>query len=449
MDEQDFEIQISDLDGSDTEATSKHVSSVPLHSPRFSLKQRKLQVAATVGSVLLSIMLILGSYEPARITVTNILVHPSPTLAANIDLFYFDTNPSWGHLFIDGQLIPRLPPIGDSPLKLEHGRHIVVWHVDPFQPQRCVLSVPPQSGGNTCQIGPTIQTASQIEALLIIFSTSLRTLPQDQHGALVLAIQAALDAQKSTDIVQQGEVYAVALNEQHLATARQPLRATLHFQLDTNLTSQAFCTNNPEKPSNIEQTCVINQEDCRLLCSTAEVFQPAIAEWSVFGVVRFVWDYTTADGHYVAGNQPDAVESTVRDEHLIPMHITWDGERWHVITSFNDSTIAESVPTDPTCFPAQDDLEVYKTVVSALPRGVSINTEYFSESLHAAGCAVMITLQLKPASTPLSLEPVAYCLHRFGVFIAVNDVAHKYWPNMPQADIYEVQLTHQLLIAGA
>jgi hypothetical protein len=61
----------------------------------------------------------------------------------------------------------------------------------------------------------------------------------------------------------------------------------------------------------------------------------------------------------------------------------------------------------------------------------------------------MITLQLKPASTPLSLEPVAYCLHRFGVFIAVNDVAHKYWPNMPQADTYEVQLTHQLLIAGA
>jgi hypothetical protein len=449
MDEQDFEVQISDLDESDTEAASKHISSAHLPSPRFSLKQRRLQLAVTVGSVLLSVILILGSYEPARTTALSVLVHPSPTLAPDIDLFYFDTNPSWGHLFIDGRHVPRLPPIGDTPLKLAHGHHMVTWLVDPFQPQRCVLSVPPQLGGDTCQIGPTIQTASGIEAALIMFSTSLPMLPEDQHGALILAIQTALDAQKSTEIVQQGEVYAIEANAQHVATARQPLRATLRFQLDTDVTSRAFCTNNPEKPSNIERSCVLNQQDCRLLCSTAEVFQPAIAEWSVFGVVDFSWDYTTADGRYVVGNQPDAVDSAVRDEHLIPIHITWDGKTWHVITSFNDSTIAESVPTDPTCFPAQDDLEVYKTVVSALPPGAGINTEYFSGPMHAEGCVVMITLQLNPASTPLSLQPVAYCLHRFGVFIAVNDVAHKYWPNMPQADAYELELTHQLLIASA
>jgi hypothetical protein len=40
---------------------------------------------------------------------------------------------------------------------------------------------------------------------------------------------------------------------------------------------------------------------------------------------------------------------------------------------------------------------------------------------------------------------VAYCLHRFGVLLAVNDAAHRLWPFLPVADAYERQVVQQLI----
>jgi hypothetical protein len=44
----------------------------------------------------------------------------------------------------------------------------------------------------------------------------------------------------------------------------------------------------------------------------------------------------------------------------------------------------------------------------------------------------------------ISPPPIVYFLYRFGVFLAANDVAHKYWPTMPFANASEQQLAQQL-----
>jgi hypothetical protein len=40
---------------------------------------------------------------------------------------------------------------------------------------------------------------------------------------------------------------------------------------------------------------------------------------------------------------------------------------------------------------------------------------------------------------------VAYCLHRFGVLLAANDVAHHQWPYLPVANAREKQLAQRLV----
>ncbi len=44
-----------------------------------------------------------------------------------------------------------------------------------------------------------------------------------------------------------------------------------------------------------------------------------------------------------------------------------------------------------------------------------------------------------------SLPLVAYCLHRFGVLLAANDVAHHQWPYLPVANAREKQLAQRLV----
>jgi hypothetical protein len=454
MDDQDFEVQISNLDELETEAAHKAISTIEFHSPGFLPRQRKQQLAVTIGIVLLSILLLLGNYEPTRTSALKWLMSPTPTsihaLVPELDRFYFVTNPSWGHLSIDGKPVPHLPSLGEAPFKLAYGHHMLRWLAEPFQPQHCILSVPIQVNSDTCQIGTAIHTVSGLDASLIVFSDSLAMLSHEQRDALTQAVQSTLDAQKSTDIVLPGEAYAVSTNKQHFALAAQPLRATLHFQLDTDPTSLAFCVNNLERSISMKHPCSVDEQDCRLFCSANGVFQTARAEWNVFGVIRFIWDYATLDGRAVMSNQPDTTDSLVGDAQLVPMHITWDGTVWHVTTSFTNVSIAESVPSDPICFPAEDELNFYGTFLSDLPLSLNTPIQYFGGSIHAAGCLVVVTLQPGASNqASSSQQPVAYCLHRFGVFVAANSVAYQFWPHIPLADAHEQELAHQLLLAEA
>jgi hypothetical protein len=48
------------------------------------------------------------------------------------------------------------------------------------------------------------------------------------------------------------------------------------------------------------------------------------------------------------------------------------------------------------------------------------------------------------ATSTISHTELAYCLHRFGVNLAANEVAQRYWPYLPVADAGEQRLAQQL-----
>jgi len=289
----DFEIEIADID--ELEAASSSAKPLrPLLSPRFSPRQRKMQLVITSTIVVLAILLILGSTATVREFVGRALVVPTPTPVPTseleADLFYIQANPPWGHLSIDGHEVAHLPRINvDPPLHLSQGQHVLIWHADPFPPQSCTLSVPARYRTDTCTEYGSI----------ITFAASLNMLPAVQRALLIQATQMALDSTRSSETIQPGELYAFApgisgsennpcrITPQSVlcfAAAKQPLRATLRFQLDTDTS--------PGTPCSISQACIINGRDCRLFCDgPGGTVSPSaiIPEWNVLAVVRSLW----------------------------------------------------------------------------------------------------------------------------------------------------------------
>ncbi len=65
----------------------------------------------------------------------------------------------------------------------------------------------------------------------------------------------------------------------------------------------------------------------------------------------------------------------------------------------------------------------------------------------ATGCLAEGTPQLPEGITPAPTHAppfIAYCLHRFGVLLAVNKAAQHAWPGLPQADAYKQEVVRQL-----
>jgi hypothetical protein len=80
--------------------------------------------------------------------------------------------------------------------------------------------------------------------------------------------------------------------------------------------------------------------------------------------------------------------------------------------------------------------------------GMQIQTQYPSVARADLGAGCLVTITQQPASssslTPPPSSQVAYCLHRFGVLLAVNNLAHRLWPFLPVANAYEKRLAQQL-----
>ncbi len=440
----DFEIEITDID----ELEAAGSSSKPLH-PSPSPRQRRLQLAITSAIVVLAILLILGSTAPVRELVARALIVPTPspvpTLGPGADLFYMAANPPWGRLFIDGHEAAHLPRINlDPPLRLSQGQHVLVWRADPFPPQSCILSVPARYRTDTCTEYGSI----------IIFAASLNMLPAIQRTLLIQAIQAALDTTQSSEKIQPGELYAFApvisgsennpcrITPQSVlcfAAAKQPLRATLRFQLDTNISQDAPCS--------ISQACILNGQDCRLFCDApGGTISPSaiIPGWNVLAVVSSLWEYATLDGQIIAYDQADTFIADMANEHLVPLSITWNNPGWQVSALFPNS---QAPLADPVCDSARGDAQALAGAFAINNLPVQVQEQSVSGANPAAGCVVVITPGQQPGATPTSTTAkplVAYCLHRFGVLLAANDTAHRFWPYLSVADAYEQRLAQQL-----
>ncbi|HEX6481508.1 MAG TPA: hypothetical protein VF043_21925 [Ktedonobacteraceae bacterium] len=465
----DFEIEITNLDAQDqtiagNKATSSPKPFIQSLNYQFLLRHRGLQLLITSGVVALAMLVILGSTAGIRSLLSGGTESPLPTPATSSrprnDLFYFQLNPPWGHLSIDGHTVARMPVDStDPPLSLSPGQHKLLWQAAPFRPVSCILVVPVISNPSTCNHSQfTPENTNQLISIVELrVSTDL--LPATRRTALLAATQAALDKEQHSQTVLAGESYAVPseiagpghkacrLEKQVVlcfTTTKQQLQATLRFQLDTDITYGAPCSDG--------QACSYNGFDCRLFCSLTDgqwpdsppVVPPASA-WGVVVPVHSFWQFTTATGQVVAGDEADNFVGGIENEHLVALEITWDGVAWRVSVLPANSQGFFSVPV---CDSALGDAQ--NLVNNVIINNVQISTSYqFAYGNDpSAGCLIEVAQEQVPyvTPTPTSSPPVmAYLLHRFGVLVAANAQAHHLWPFLPIADENEQHIVQQLI----
>src|SRR6266700_2446272 len=175
----EFIVEISNLDDSDAETPASraelHTKTYQLfHTPRLTTRQRLLQLSATAAIILVVLVTLVGTYSPARNVIVGTFYHPTPTLPPGADLFYVETNPPWGHIYIDGKLMSRLPVVGEeAPIQLGRSQHKISWVAEPFEVQNCTVTVPPVIDDNSCHFNRTAATPSGAVAWVISFTPSL------------------------------------------------------------------------------------------------------------------------------------------------------------------------------------------------------------------------------------------------------------------------------------
>ena len=461
-----LEVEIVDLDelasGADASNSSNKRLLRPSQPVRFLARRRGLQLGVTTSVVVLVVLMILASTAPVREVVGSIFTGPTPTPSPapglQNDLFYFKTSPSWGYLTIDGHVVSHLPRMSvDPPLRLLPGQHVLVWRAAAFLAQRCTITVPAKPGVDSCRYDPPIEVGNGSFASIITFSESLKMLPATQRALLIQVVQAELGTHYS-EMVQPGEPYALSseiayaahnpcrLTSQVVlcyAIATQPLKATLSFQLDMGTS--------PDAPCMTSGSCSINgQQDCRLFCDASDIVGPmeysmsAAAGWNFIVVVRPLWQFATLDGQVIAHDQADTFIAGQGNEYLVMLNTVWGNPGWSILPPFSNSQLPFG---DPVCDSAANDTQTMQ--IEALNNsGMQIQVQYPSVPRADLGAGCLVTITQQPASssslTPPPSSQVAYFLHRFGVLLAVNNLAHRLWPFLPVANAYEKRLAQPL-----
>jgi len=423
----------------------------PSLAPRFTPRQRRLQLIVTISVIMLALLIIFSSSAAVR----GLIIRqpaPTPTLAPDVNLFYIQLEPAWGKVTVDGRALAHVPVIGKyPPLQLAGGWHMLQWIAAPFVTQRCTIFVPTAPDKDTCVDNGSVPIGAGRLVTTITFAASLNNLSPDQRAALTSATQALLDSQqRSTALVRPGEYYALPGSCRQgqplyyqpgscLVTAKQALYATLGFQLDTDATANLACAG-AEPPA----PCSFFQQNCHLFCPS-HGFENASATWDVLAAVRNLWTYTTPTGQVVAQNVPDGSV----EESLAALQITWSNTGWYVIAQTSGPNSSQSFFIDPPCQPGGTvtNLLANPTTNSMEILYYSLQFSYAASPALANGCVVVVTLTHDPGlpSTPPPSPQTAYCLYRFGVILAVNSVARHFWPSLPVADAYEQSLAQQFV----
>ena len=459
----DAEVEITDLDA---DVANEHESTrepsparVGSQARLCARRHRRPLTAASVALVALAVLLILASSASIRNLAGSLLArhNPSPTVAPTIlldsDLFYIDAAPPWGHLAIDGRYIAGLPIPGfGAPLRLSPGRHTLTWRASPFYDQQCTLTVPPNYASDTCEVddGAYTYPPGGLSISAISFEESLSTLPLELSAALASAAQVALAGKRSVGTVRSGELYALAPDNPACrpaateplcyAVAAQPLQAALNYQLDTGGHSNENCLDP-------QPNCSQQYQSCYVFCAAQS---SPTGEWSVLVPVLPLWTFTTLSGAVVERDIPDNSLSDfatgrMTDELLMPLLITWNGTEWNVLVPPTTNLQQVGIFNNPACAAAASTLQSFEPPADASGQPVYLQWQFASGANPAAGCVgVGSPTSQQPFNTPEAI-PAPGVLYRFGVIVAVNDEAHRFWPQLPLADAYERQLAQQLL----
>lgn len=447
------DVEITDLD--------RPAGPVFPRRPRLTPRQRRISLVLTVALFIFIIGLLLNSASEVRGLLARTFAHPTSTIGSNDLPVYVRGNPSWGQFTLDGHALARPPLIGkEKPVILPPGLHTLTWHAAPFKPQRCTFTIiDSMTVRGPCFFSSNVIASyeAQISGMVMSFFASSNDLPVDQHAALLQQIQQAVASYGGSEIVRPGEAYAVSEQaiEAHpslcsiitrlalcFARANQLLRASLRLQMDTSTS--------PNDPCVLSEYCSMNHQDCRAICDDPSVFytDQVMEGWSVDVVIRPSWSYTTLAGQVVARDQPDSAIRGDQGYQIMPVHITRDGQGWHVFP-FPKNT--DSGYDDPLCNQSGQDI----TQLTGTPnnQNMGIQQLYDAPDHVSAGCLAVLRPQPQVIVNPRTPspgangQPVAYFLARFGVVLAVNDTARQLWSYLPVADAYEKGLAQQLLSA--
>ncbi len=416
------------------------------------------------------VLLLVAIFSPVRETVINHfrVAVPTPTVGDGGNLLNISASPL-GTVTIDGHAIKstailNAPHYTKRPIVLARGRHKIMWQAGPFLPLSCVISVPPQAN-EQCPYESSGFYTDAPSSRLIAFSATMADLPAPQQVALKKAIQGTLDTLQATEMVQPGEAYAYAAGSGLVTTriATEPLEATLHVTLDTNAAAKRSCNDG------YSDVCTSNGENCLQLCTNTNVQVMQTKNgltWDITALYYNTWTYTTRYGQTVAQNQPDSTSPAVGQDHSIELHVTWDSKGWHVSTHSYTGVLyftpgltfanvpASSNPVAPACSSIHNlvnatdapNYGVYGTPSSgAVAYGttqsnppINVDWGYTVGTNEAAGCLGVVVPAPNSDGMPVNFkQPRAYFLYRFGVLVAVNALAHKYFPGVPMADGYE------------
>ncbi|HEV7129646.1 MAG TPA: hypothetical protein VGN32_19590, partial [Ktedonobacterales bacterium] len=267
-----------------------------------------------------------------------------------------------------------------------------------------------------------------LQGTIIAWHDALVTLPA--HGAdLRSAIQAALDAQRSSALVQPGEHYYLYAPGQLAGPvlATQPLRATLTYQLVT--------VGGYSEPCDLDRgqtiPCRFPGQNCGQLCTVLASSVPgtdATHDWIAAALVRATWQYATLDGHVLAH---DIAESFGMQ--LAVLRISWDGSAWQV-TPIVGHTLGLDVADDLACDPAREWLgqTSWSFMLTNPPPGE--RALFASDATPTDGCVVV-----------LEHGAPAIFLERFGLLLTVNDAARNPTDTLSAADPAEQLLAQRLL----
>lgn len=411
---------------------------------KLTRRQRIVRVVSSAIVIIVALLLILNNIVPVH-ALFGLLAGPTPTptatFAPNIDHFYLDASPPWGKLALDGH---DLLFSTNEAVQLTPGHHQFVWQANPFQPIRCTLSVPIATT-DTCKhiaiAAPMNGVPSTAQE--VTFYDTLNMLPDTQQAALILTAQKALDAVQSTTTVQPGEQFVHVVGNRTSDIATQLLHATLHFDLsvgDASLESEICASNyNSECYFLYRFQSQDVTQNCDWFCTVPDSYSTVTFPnyWQTVVIAHAYWDFTTLDGRTIARDQPDTQFDLTNSAHLVFLDIVWDGTGWQATID----TQEENGYNTLACLAANNEINVIPPPVGLDGFGFSLT----SATVPAAGCVASVqpTAASPSASVPGS-SPQAFCLYRFGIMLAANALAHRYWPHIPVANPYEQSLARQI-----
>jgi len=432
----DFEVEIVDLDP--REHTNHHRKQV---WKRFTKRQRRLGTVLTAVIYVLALGLLVSTLPGIGAQIWQHLFPAHQAGTSHTVPFYLMGNPSWGHFVIDGRPVETLPIVGEGqPLALPPGTYTIGWQVAPFHAQSCILQLTSTrmlATGPSCIVRSTLSTGKATRTPVVCFFASLNDLPPVQQAHVLQQTQATLAEQTEQTIVQPGEWYALFPQEPGVSSAAcrsttvgtlcatravRPLQATLHLQVNHG--------NRPGGQCSPLLFCQVDRQDCRSFCENSSMSLQAQG-WNVQAVAHGYWTYTPLTGQLPGQTQPLSFASIATSQ-SISLYLTWNQDHWQA-TLLDAPGMVDSPERNPTCLQAQQDLQRISGLSNQQSGLIQIIGD--SASTPADGCLVALQLANKPSGNARPAS--AYCFERFGVLLAVNDLARHLWPYLPVINAQE------------